>query len=112
VVKFLINVYSQFSIKFFLTCQQIFVSIKLHIKGYSFIYFMIVVPITCLLPILFISFIDVNHFGGPYLGNEFLTHYVISMEVNHNYAIICEYVSVDKNDLNNAMGWIMYNRLY
>jgi hypothetical protein len=73
---------------------------------------MIVVPGTCLLPILFISFADVNHFGAPYLANEFLTHFVISMEVNHSYVIICEYVSVDKNHLNIAVGWIMCNKLY
>jgi hypothetical protein len=45
------------------------------------------------LPILFIPFVDV---GGPYLGYEFLTHYVISMEVNQSYVIICKYVLVDK----------------
>jgi hypothetical protein len=112
VVNFPINFYSQFLINFFLTYQQIFISIELHIEGYIFIYFMIVMPRTCILPILFISFADVNHFGGPYIVNEFLTHYVISMEVNHNYVIICEYVSVDKNHLNNVVGLIMCNKLY
>ncbi len=111
-VNFPINFYSQFPIKFFLTCQQIFVNIELHIEGYSFIYFMTIVLRACLLPILFISFVDVNHFGGPYFGNEFLTHYVISMEVNHSYVIICEYDLVDKNHLNNIVGWIMCNRFY
>jgi hypothetical protein len=61
------------------------------------------------LPILFISFVDVNHFGGPYLGNEFLTHYVILMEMNHNYVIICEYVLVDENHLNNEVRSLLGN---